>query len=607
MKYKSLILSLFLLLAFNVYGQEFPKYKDIVHQFFTKYDLKENQLPSFIRFSKQIEGYFIEEYNGQLEKFEQKQLFWSAQKMDYLEIRYPKGNKEENNEIKEFLKAWNADKFDLNPYYGYVNWEKDVIAFFSTKEILSNDELYAFARAFSNSASNLINNNSGFADSSLMFKLDEYKNNQLTKEQLKEYRKYRHKAIEKYGELCKQNSNYKTIVGSVFDKYYNEHLISFLDLRIYQNEIEANKELGDSLYSDFYINMAKNYLNSCDSNAVLFTNGDNDTYPLLYIQAKYRYRQDVLVVNLSLLNNNNYINHLRRASILTSDSISMTLSPKTYSGTKLPFVFFKNSTNTNEFTDLSKAIELVENQDTVRNYKKHSDYKYFVSNKLKIVSGSINIPFSINKRYIIKGELITLDIIQSNINNRPFYFLYNKSFGLQNNFELHGFVYKIVNSTDVIDEYQLFGGINQNFTFHKLINEFNFSKDFESNNHSQNIVFNTYKRSFCHLAKKYSDLSEKDSCRIVIDKYIKTFPNSIYKMDYLLFSMIKSAYKVNLIEEGNKIATTIVNNISKKIDKGNLTDRDIWLIRYTARELKKILANKNNELMKKIDQLIQKI
>ncbi len=86
-------------------------------------------------------------------------------------------------------------------------------------------------------------------------------------------------------------------------------VICFLVLPI--NLFYVNRKDCDKSKYYFPVDFAYNLLSSCEKNAVLFTNGDNDTFPLWYLQSVEGYRTDVSVANASLLNTDFFVNELK--------------------------------------------------------------------------------------------------------------------------------------------------------------------------------------------------------------------------------------------------------------------------------------------------------
>ncbi len=93
----------------------------------------------------------------------------------------------------------------------------------------------------------------------------------------------------------------------------------------------AQQNWDDHDRSDRYTasDYAKNYLESCEKNAIIFTNGDNDTFPLWYVQEVEGFRTDIRVINLSYFNTDWYINQMIKKAY-DSEPVPFTLTPDKY-------------------------------------------------------------------------------------------------------------------------------------------------------------------------------------------------------------------------------------------------------------------------------------
>jgi hypothetical protein len=208
-----------------------------------------------------------------------------------------------------------------------------------------------------------------------------------------------------------------------------------------------------------------------------------------------------------------------------------------------------------------------------------------------IIDSSKQIPFQLNnKKYMIRGEIILLDIVQSNIAERPVYFLEGRGTGFEDHLELQGCTFKLAANTKVIDDNFLYGGIDPRKTWKKLMEDFRFHPDPKMNNSAGKVVLTGYLYAFSYLARHFADNEQSDSCRMVIERYLQLFPNSVYKMDYLTLPMLSAAYDADLKEQGNSITYIILGNLDEKIQSG-LSDFDRRVAEYTLKNLEYLVRD----------------
>jgi hypothetical protein len=211
---------------------------------------------------------------------------------------------------------------------------------------------------------------------------------------------------------------------------------------------------------------AKNYLESCDKDAVIFTNGDNDTFPLWYAQEVEGFRTDVRVCNLSYFQTDWYVSQMTRP-YYKSSALPINWTEDMYSNGKRDIARIIKLTD--DSISLDMAMNWIETDDPqykrVPGYDEALDYIpsekiYLDINKDQVVKNKYmdakydnNIVPRLNinlagKQYLGKQEIMILKMLQQNQWKRPIYYAVtveeSQFLGLQPSFLQEGLAYKIV-------------------------------------------------------------------------------------------------------------------------------------------------------------------
>lgn len=219
---------------------------------------------------------------------------------------------------------------------------------------------------------------------------------------------------------------------------------------------------------------AANFLESCEPNSILFTYGDNDTYPVWYAQEVEGIRRDVRVVNLSLIAVDWYINKLRR-KVNDSEPLKLSIPESAYRGIKRNQLWFVNGGQDaakDKPIPLAEELKFISSDRSIqrgRDRKGNEIVQYYmrtrklfipIDSSRAIANGNYNptdsttfspiipIQFKQNQDYITKAELAMLDILVNNINDRPIYYAITsnpeKMMGLDDYTQMEGLGLRLV-------------------------------------------------------------------------------------------------------------------------------------------------------------------
>jgi Protein of unknown function (DUF2723) len=375
----------------------------------------------------------------------------------------------------------------------------------------------------------------------------------------------------------------------LFQKYLGNRisaLITFILLLAAGPLLMAAENWDDHNRSGRYTarDIGANYLESCAPNSILFTYGDNDSFPVWYVQDVEEVRTDVRVVNLSYIQAGWYIDMMRQKAF-KSDPLPISLGSDKYKeGVRTQIPVHKRVDKPVEISELVRFAGLDDRKYQI-DLSGRADYvNYFPTNKFLInVDSATVLSNGTVKEYFrdrllspmiweytetdaFKGDLAIMDLISNNDWKRPIYISTtvpsSQYKGLEKFFVQEGMAYRIVPIITDDSDNGDYGMIDPAVMYDNMMNKFRWGNADDPSvylDENNRRMFNNFKRIFGNLGKKLLETGDTVKALEVVHKGLEIVPSEKLPDDFFCVGLAEVLIRAGNKEEGEKIIGNIIN------------------------------------------------